>query len=89
MSYRLLDAFEGLFNGQPYHHRKSNLGDLVGFQLFEDLCEVRRSRKFADVSRQDRRRLGQDDGIAHLAEDFDLEAAGASGEPGWHIRNVC
>ena len=46
MSYRLLDAFEGLFDGQPYHHRKSNLGDLVALQLFEDLYEVRRSNKY-------------------------------------------
>ena len=48
MSYRLLDAFKGLFDGQPYLHRKSNLGDHVALQLFEDLYEVRRSRKYAD-----------------------------------------
>ena len=48
MSYRLLDAFKGLFDGQPYLHRRSNLGDLVALQLFEDLYEVRRSRKYAD-----------------------------------------
>ena len=48
MSYRLLDAFKGLFDGQPYLHRKSNLGDLVALQFFEDLYEVRRSRKYAD-----------------------------------------
>ena len=46
MSYRLLDALKGLFDGQPYHHRKSNLGDLVALQLFEDLYEVRRSNKY-------------------------------------------
>ena len=46
MSYRLLDAFEGLFDGQPYFHRRSNLGDLVALQLFEDLYEVRRSNKY-------------------------------------------
>ena len=38
----------GLFDGQPYLHRKSNLGDHVALQLFEDLYEVRRSRKYAD-----------------------------------------
>ena len=46
MSYRLLDAFEGLFDGQPYPHRRSNLGDLVALQLFEDLYEVRLSNKY-------------------------------------------
>ncbi len=46
MSYRLLDAFEGLFDGQPYLHRRSNLGDLVALQLFEDLYEVRLSNKY-------------------------------------------
>ena len=48
MSYRLLDAFKGLFDGQPYLHRRSNHGDLVALQLFEDLYEVRRSGKYAD-----------------------------------------
>ena len=46
MSYRLLDAFEGLFDGQPYLHRRSNLGDLVALQLFEDLYVVRLSNKY-------------------------------------------
>ena len=48
MSYRLLDAFMGLFDGQPYLHRRSNLGDHVALQLFEDLYQVHLSRKYAD-----------------------------------------
>ena len=48
MNYRLLEAFKGLFDGQPYFHRRSNLGDHVALQLFEDLYQVRRSEKYAD-----------------------------------------
>ena len=47
MSYRLLDAFKGLFDGRRYLHRRSNLGDQVALQLFEDLYDVGRSMKYA------------------------------------------
>lgn len=46
MGYQLLDAFRGLFAGQAYLHRKSNLGDLVAMQLYEDLHALARSKKF-------------------------------------------
>ncbi len=45
MAYQLLDAFEGLFLGQAYLHRKSNLGDLVAMHLYEDLHALGRSQK--------------------------------------------
>ena len=48
MSYRLLDTFRDLFEGQAYLHRKSNLGDFVAMHLYEDLYELGRSRKYAD-----------------------------------------
>ena len=46
MGYRLLDTFRGLFNGQAYLHRKSNLGDFVAMQLYEDLYELGRSANY-------------------------------------------
>lgn len=48
MAYQLLDSFENLFKGQPHLHRKSNLGDSVAMQLYEDLHTLGRSRKFVD-----------------------------------------
>lgn len=45
MAYQLLDAFKGLFSGQAYLHRKSNLGDLVAMHLYEDLHALGRSQK--------------------------------------------
>lgn len=46
MEFQLLDAFRGLFEGKEYHHRKSNLGDLVVSYLYEDLYALGRARKF-------------------------------------------
>jgi hypothetical protein len=43
--YQLLDTFQGLFDGQPYLHRKSNLGDSVAMRLYEDLHQLGRSPK--------------------------------------------
>ena len=40
MSYRLLDRFRETFEGQPYQHRNSTLGDLIAIELFEDLIEL-------------------------------------------------
>lgn len=51
MAYQLLDSFQGLFSGQAYLHRKSNLGDLVAMHLYEDLHALGRSKKL--VSRVD------------------------------------
>lgn len=51
MGYQLLNAFRGLFEGQAYLHRRSNLGDLVAMHLYEDLHSLARSKKF--VSRVD------------------------------------
>lgn len=51
MKYQLLDAFRGLFDGQAYLHRRSNLGDYVAMHLYEDLHSLARSKKF--VSRVD------------------------------------
>ena len=46
MDYRLLDTFRGLFDGQAYLHRKSNLGDFVAMHLYEDLYELGRSANY-------------------------------------------
>jgi len=45
--YALLRTFRGLFEGKPYLHRKSNLGDLVASQLYEDLVAINKSAKLA------------------------------------------
>lgn len=51
MGYQLLDAFRGLFDGQAYLHRRSNLGDSIAMHLYEDLHSLGRSKRF--VSRVD------------------------------------
>lgn len=43
--YALLRSFRGVFEGKAYRHRKSNLGDLVASQLYEDLVAVGKSSK--------------------------------------------
>ncbi len=46
MSFRLLEAFASLFQGQPYHHRKSNQGDAVSVEFYEDIYDLGLSGKF-------------------------------------------
>jgi hypothetical protein len=46
--YALLRTFRGLFEGKPYLHRKSNLGDLVASQLYEDLIAINKSGKLVE-----------------------------------------
>jgi hypothetical protein len=46
--YGLLRTFRGLFEGKPYLHRKSNLGDLVASQLYEDLIAINKSAKLVE-----------------------------------------
>lgn len=46
--YTLLRTFRGLFEGTPYLHRKSNLGDLVASQLYEDLVVINKSAKLVE-----------------------------------------
>ena len=41
---KLLDAFEAVFRGQPYHHRRSTTGDLLTLEAFEDLYTLGRSQ---------------------------------------------
>ena len=45
--YRLLDAFEATFHGVEYRHRRSNLGNRIAIELYEDLYVLGRSRKLA------------------------------------------
>src|SRR2546423_3967690 len=53
--YALLRTFRGLFEGKPYLHRKSNLGDLVASQLYEDLIAIDKSAKLVErVKRHER-----------------------------------
>jgi hypothetical protein len=44
----LLRAFAATFEGQPYIHRRSYIGNLIASHLYEDLLQLGRSRKFAD-----------------------------------------
>lgn len=54
MAYRLLEAFKGLFQGQAYLHRRSNLGDSVAIHFYEDLYDLGRSARYvARVTAQD------------------------------------
>lgn len=46
MTQRLLDAFRGLFEGQPYLHRVPNLGDRIAVEAYEDLYTLGRSSAF-------------------------------------------
>ena len=46
--YALLKAFRGLFEGVAYLHRKSNLGDFVASQLYEDLVLLNKSQKLIE-----------------------------------------
>lgn len=42
---RLLKTFRSLFDGTQYLHRKSNLGDLVAIEFYEDLVALGKSTK--------------------------------------------
>jgi hypothetical protein len=46
-TYQLLDTFRSLFDGKPYFHRNSTLGDLVASRLYEDLVALGKSRNLA------------------------------------------
>jgi hypothetical protein len=53
--YTLLRTFRGLFEGKPYIHRKSNLGDLVASQFYEDLVTMGKSTSLVEgVQRHER-----------------------------------
>jgi len=47
-NYALLRTFRSLFEGKPYRHRISNLGDLVASQLYEDLAALGKSAKLVE-----------------------------------------
>ena len=42
---KLLERFRGLFEGQRYPHRRSNIGDQVASYLYDDLFDLGRSPK--------------------------------------------
>lgn len=44
---RLLETFRRLFDGTKYLHRKSNLGDLVAVEFYEDLVALGKSEKLS------------------------------------------
>jgi hypothetical protein len=48
LEFKLLQTFRGLFEGQCYLHRKSNLGDTVACALYEDLVNIGKSQKLVD-----------------------------------------
>jgi hypothetical protein len=43
-----LRVFRNIFEGRPYFHRDSSLGDRVASYLYEDLCALHKSTKFLD-----------------------------------------
>lgn len=43
--YRLLEKFRSVFEGIQYKHRNSSIGDSVAIELYEDLHNLRKSRK--------------------------------------------
>jgi hypothetical protein len=52
---RLLKRFESIFSGQVYKHRRSNLGDLIAIEFYEDLVSLKKSTKLASrISSHDR-----------------------------------
>ncbi|MCI0349238.1 MAG: hypothetical protein L0Z53_07430 [Acidobacteriales bacterium] len=53
--FALLTAFPSLFEGKPYKHRASTLGDFVASHLYEDLVTINRSAKVVErVQRHER-----------------------------------
>jgi hypothetical protein len=46
--YRLLDRFAGAFSGTQYRHRRSNVGNLIALELYEDLFTLRKSTKLVE-----------------------------------------
>ena len=44
MEFHLLKAFRKAFEGRPYYHRDSSVGDRVALWLYEDLVRLGRSR---------------------------------------------
>lgn len=58
MNYRLLDAFASLFIGQPYYHRRSNQGDAVSVEFYEDIYDLGHSPKFNRAADEARRGVG-------------------------------
>lgn len=53
--YALLKAFRGIFEGTPYLHRRSHLGDLVASQLYEDLVALKKSKLIVERVRRHER----------------------------------
>ena len=48
MTYKLLEKFRALFDGEVYRHRVSTNGDKVALELYEDLLDLGRSKKYVD-----------------------------------------
>ena len=44
-NYAVLRVFRSLFEGRPYFHRDSSLGDRVASYLYEDLYSLSKSVK--------------------------------------------
>jgi hypothetical protein len=50
VTYKLLERFRALFDGEIYRHRVSTNGDKVAVELYDDLLSLARSKKYvADV----------------------------------------
>jgi hypothetical protein len=60
LPYRLLETFQATFQGKPYLHRRSGLGDQVAIQLYEDLYMVGKSALY-------RRRVDRRERVLNIA----------------------
>ncbi len=47
MAYRLLARFEDIFRDGPYRHRRSNLGDSIAIEWYEDMYALGSSSPFS------------------------------------------
>ena len=53
MDFKLLEAFRKTFEGHPYLHRDSSLGDKIAQWFFEDLIDLGKSKKLQSRTRKE------------------------------------
>lgn len=46
---QVLEEFRSLFEGKPYLHRDSSLGDRVAVKLYEDLLTLAKSQRLSEL----------------------------------------
>jgi hypothetical protein len=53
LDFKLLEAFRKTFEGHPYLHRNSSLGDRIAQRLYEDLVDLGKSKVLASRMNQE------------------------------------